>query len=135
MAQEESALLEEVQGGMRGAAERMSQSASAAAARKLCQMGMIRGAVAEDREGSRPEALPARWRSVSALEMVRGLGTTLNPCRGDWTLMEVLTMEKAMASWRALRMGLREEEGWRGGRSGRAARDARMGAILELRER
>jgi hypothetical protein len=45
---------------MRGAVDRMSQSASAAAARKLCQMGMIRGAVEEDREGRRPEALPAR---------------------------------------------------------------------------
>ena len=49
--------------------------------------------------------------------------------------MEVLTMERAMASWRALRMGLREEEGSEGERNGRAARDARMGAILELRER
>ena len=82
VAQEESALLEEVQGGMRGAAERISQSASAAAAR-LCQMGMMRRAVEEDREGRRPEALPARWRSVSALEKVRGLGTTLKPWRGD----------------------------------------------------
>ena len=83
VAQEESALLEEVQGGMRGAAERMSQSASAAAARKLCYMGMMKGAVVEEREGRRPEALPPRWRSVSVLEGVRGLGTTLNPCRGD----------------------------------------------------
>ena len=75
VAQEESALLEEVQGGMRGAAERMSQSASAAAARKLCQMGMIRGAVAEDREGSRPEALPARWRSVIRTQSSARAGT------------------------------------------------------------
>jgi hypothetical protein len=49
--------------------------------------------------------------------------------------MEVLTMERAIASWRALRMGLREEEGSGGGRVGRDAREARMGAILELRER
>jgi hypothetical protein len=49
--------------------------------------------------------------------------------------MEVLTMERAIASCRALRMGLRMEEGSGGGRIGRDKREARMGAILELRER
>ena len=74
VAQEDRVLLELVTGGESGAADRMSQSASEAAARKLCQMGSMRGAVRTEREGRRPETRPARWRRASVADGLRGLG-------------------------------------------------------------
>ena len=76
-AQLERVLLELVLGGESGAADRMSQSASAAAAKKLCQMGRMRGAVRTEREGSKPDTRPARWRRVSVAVGLRDLGLTL----------------------------------------------------------
>ena len=54
-------------GGRRVVVESRLQSAAAAAARKLCQMGMMLGAVNWERAGSSEEARQATWRSSSCL--------------------------------------------------------------------
>ena len=44
-------------------------------------------------------------------------------------MREVLTMDRAMASWSAVRMGSRADDGLAGGSVGRSAREERIGCI------
>ena len=73
-------------GGSRVVVESRLQSAAAAAARKLCQIGMMLGAVSWESAGSRAEARQATWRSSSCLVgVIDGhdfLGRALNVCWG-----------------------------------------------------
>ena len=73
-------------GGRSEVVESRIQSAAAADARKLCQMGIMLGAVIWDRAGSSEAARQATWRSSSCLVGVTDghdfLGRALNVCWG-----------------------------------------------------
>ena len=126
-------------GGSRVVVESRLQSAAAAAARKLCQMGIMLGAVNWERAGSREEARQAAWRRSSYLVGVTDghdfLGRALKVCRG-FCDSSLVTTSDAWISQRSFSVMSVRTEAWSSGFSrGAWSRRVWIGVILGERLR